>query len=71
MDSTKVGIYLNAKDAKVVRITSPYWIPEAPDWVLLTNEPNASLLSVRQTIKDENLMSDPSGVEWASIPVRE
>ena len=71
MDSTKVGIYLNAKDAKVVRITSPYWIPEAPDWVLLTNEPNASLLSVRQTIKDKNLMSDPSGVEWASIPVRE
>jgi hypothetical protein len=71
MDSSKVGIYLNAKDAKVVRVTSPYWIPEAPDWVLLTNEPNASLLSVRQTIKDKNLMSDPSGVEWASIQVRE
>ena len=71
MDSSKVGIYLNSNDAKVVRVTSPYWIPEAPDWVLLTNEPNASLLSVRQTIKDKNLMSDPSGVEWASIPVRE
>ena len=70
MDSTKVGIYLNANNAKVVRITSPYWIPEAPDWVLLTNEPNASLLSIRQAIKDKNLMSDPSGVEWASIPVR-
>ncbi len=71
MDSTKVGIYLNAKDAKVVRITSPYWIPEAPDWVLLTNEPNASLVSVRQTIKDKKLMSDPSGVAWGSMPVRE
>ncbi|MFH1140208.1 MAG: hypothetical protein V1724_00735 [Chloroflexota bacterium] len=71
MDSSKVGIYLNAKDAKVVRITSPYWIPEAPDWVLLTNEPNASLVSIRQTIKDKRLMRDSSGVAWGSMPVRE
>ena len=70
MDQTKVGIYLNAKEKKVVRITSPYWLPEAPDWVLITNEPNASLLSVRQTIKDKRLMADPSSVVWGSLPVR-
>ena len=71
MDSSKVGIYLNSNDAKVVRVTSPYWIPGAPDWVLLTNEPNASLVSVRQTITNKKLMSDPSGVVWGRIPVRE
>ncbi len=70
MDSSKVGIYLNAKDAKVVRITSPYWIPEAPAWVLLTSEPNASLLTVRQIIKDKKLMRDPAHVVWGSIPVK-
>ncbi|MEK7778028.1 MAG: hypothetical protein AAB303_05325 [Chloroflexota bacterium] len=71
MDSSKVGIYLNAKDAKVVRITSPYWIPEAPHWVLVTNEPNAGLVLIRQTIKDKKLMRDPAGVSWGSIPVRD
>ena len=71
MDQTKVSIYLNAKEKKVVRITSPYWLPEAPDWVLITNEPNASLLSVRQTIKEKRLMADPSGIVWGSLPVRQ
>ncbi len=71
MDSNKVGIYLNAKEKKVVRITSPYWIPEAPDWVLLTADANATMVSIRQTIKERKLMTDPSGVVWGSLPVRQ
>ena len=33
---SKFGIYLNASENQVVRINSPYWIPEEPDWVMLT-----------------------------------
>ena len=71
MEPSKIGIYLNAKESSVVRITSPYWIPEQPDWVLVTNDPNSTLLSVRDTIKEKGLMSDPSGVAWGSLPLRE
>ena len=71
MEPTKIGIYLNAKDGKVVRITSPYWIPDEPDWVLVTNEPNATLVSIRDMIKDKKMMSDPSGVVWGNMPLRD
>lgn len=71
MDPKKIGIYVNAKEGKVVRITSPYWLPEAPDWVLVTSDPNATLLAVRQVIKEKRLMRDPSGVVWGSLPLRE
>jgi hypothetical protein len=71
MDPSKIGIYLNAKEKKVVRITSPYWIPEDPDWVLLTNDPNATLVSIREIIKQKKLMRDPSPVAWGSLPLRE
>ena len=71
MDPTKIGIYLNATEGKVVRITSPYWIPEEPDWVQVTNEPNATLIATREMIKEKKLMSDPSGVVWGSLPLHE
>lgn len=71
MEQSKIGIYVNATDGKVVRITSPYWIPEEPDWRLVTNEPNATLLAVRDMIKEQKLMDDPSSVTWGSLPLRD
>jgi len=71
MEQSKIGIYVNANEGKVVRITSPYWLPEEPDWRLVTNEPNATLLAVRDMIKDQKLMNDPSSVTWGSLPLRD
>ncbi|MBI4312965.1 MAG: hypothetical protein HY681_14485 [Chloroflexi bacterium] len=71
MDPNKVGIYFSAKEKKVVRITSPYWLPEPPDWVLVTNQPNETLLKVRDIIKQQKLLSDPSAVTWGSMPIKE
>ena len=68
---SKFGIYLNPKEHKVVRINSPYWIPEEPDWVYLTHEVNATLLQIRQIAKEKNLIPDPDSIAWGSIPVRE
>ena len=71
MDPSKIGIYLNATDGKIVRITSPYWIPEEPDWVLVTNNPNATLVAARDIIKEKGLIADPSEVVWTRLPLKE
>ena len=70
MDRDKIGIYVNANEGTVVRITSPYWLPEEPDWKLVTGDPNATLIAVRQAIKDKGIMQDASDVVWTSIPDR-
>ena len=46
--ASQFGIYLNAAEHKVVRITSPYWLPEPPDWVYVTDEVNAILIAERK-----------------------
>ncbi|MFB3091988.1 MAG: hypothetical protein ACE1ZD_02180 [Dehalococcoidia bacterium] len=71
MDPSKIGIYVNASEGKIVRITSPYWIPEEPDWVLVTNNPNATLVAARDMIKEKGLIADPSEVVWTRLPLKE
>ena len=71
MDPSKIGIYLNATKGKIVRITSPYWIPEEPEWVLVTNNPNATLVAARDIIKEKGLIADPSEVVWTRLPLKE
>ncbi len=66
----KFGIYLNAKEKKVVRINSPYWFPPAPEWTMVTNEVNATLLKIRDLAAEKGLVSaaDKDSVQWTSIP---
>ena len=69
--ASKFGIYLNAKENQVVRINSPYWIPEEPDWVLLTNEVNATLLDIREMAKEKGLSDDSGSITWGIIPLND
>ena len=66
---SKFGIYLNSRDNQVVRINSPYWIPEEPDWVMLTAEVNATLLEIRAMAQEQGLVADSSGIMWGRIPL--
>ena len=68
---SKFGIYLNAAEGKVVRITSPYWFPEEPDWVYVTNEVNATLLQIRDLIGEKNLSHEADSVSWGRIPLKD
>ena len=68
---SKFGIYLNAAEGKVVRITSPYWFPEEPDWVYVTNEVNATLLQIRDLIGERNLSQEADSVSWGRIPLKD
>ena len=67
--ASKFGIYLNAKENQVVRINSPYWIPEEPDWVFLTSEVNATLLTIRELAQEQGLSSESSSITWGTIPL--
>ena len=69
--ASKFGIYLNSKENKVVRINSPYWIPEEPDWVFLTPEVNATLLQIRDMAKEQGHSSESVGITWGTIPLRD
>ncbi len=65
----KLGIYLNKKELKAVRISSPYWIPSGDDWVLLTPEVNTTILAVREMAREKNLAKEPEKIDWGQIPV--
>ena len=69
-EPSKFGIYFNDKENQVVRINSPYWIPDAPDWIFLTDEVNATLLQIRDLIKEKSLSAVADSVVWGSIPLQ-
>jgi len=67
---SKFGIYFNSAEGKVVRITSPYWFPEEPEWVHVTDEVNATLLLIRDLIKHRRLVDDDKSITWGRIPIK-
>ena len=71
MDPKKIGIYLNKRDGKLLRITSPYYIPEGADWTVVTRDPNAPLVSVREIIKKKKLLKEPEKAAWGRLPLKE
>ena len=69
--ASKFGIYLNPQENQVVRINSPYWIPEEPDWIFLTPEVNATLLNIREMAKEQGGSAEPDSITWGTIPLRD
>ncbi|MFQ5859963.1 MAG: hypothetical protein ACE5IG_00210 [Dehalococcoidia bacterium] len=69
--SSRFGIYLNLQRGEAVRINSPYWFPQGPDWVYLTPEVNATLLQIRELAKAKGLVPNPEAITWGSIPLRD
>ncbi len=67
--TTKFGIYLNPVEGRVVRINSPYWIPEEPDWVFLTPEVNVTLLRIRELALEQGVSPNPESITWGVIPL--
>ena len=51
MQAEKFGIYLNVKELKALRINSSYWMPSGDDWTFITPDVNATLLSIREVIR--------------------
>jgi hypothetical protein len=74
MQQEKFGIYLNVKEGKVMRISSPYWIPSGNEWVILTPDVNATLLEIRGLAEEKKVVSDPEKIiwgDWSQVPRRD
>lgn len=67
MQREEFGIYLNTKELKVVRINSPYWIPSGEEWTMITPEVNATLLNIREMVKQKGLGVEPDKIVWGSV----
>ena len=71
MSDNKFGIYFNADLGQIVRINSPYWIPEEPDWVFVTDRVNATLIEARTIIEEKKLFELIETIHWGSLLVSE
>ena len=74
MQQEKFGIYLNVKEGKVMRISSPYWIPSGDEWVILTPDINATLLEIRGLAKEKDVVNEPEKIiwgDWSQVPRRD
>ena len=74
MQQEKFGIYLNIKEGKAMRISSPYWIPSGDEWVLLTPEINATLMKIRELAREKDIINDPDRIiwgDWSKVPQRD
>jgi len=67
MEPEKFGIYLNVKQLKVVRINSSYWIPSGKEWVFITPEVNATLLNIRELVRQRKLVNQSDKIVWGGI----
>lgn len=65
MDKSNFGIYVNIKALTVVRINSPYWVPQSPDWIFLTPEVNMPLIRIRDLARTKNVCSQADAIDWA------
>ncbi len=61
------GIYVNREKNCAVRISSPYWIPEGPDWTLVTAETNATLTEIRRLAQEKDLVEKPEVLSWGDF----
>ena len=69
MANNKFGIYFNTSTGEILRINSPYWIPEAAEWLCLTDEVNTTLTEVRHIIESKNLFEDVGSIQWGTLPL--
>ena len=62
---------MDASRHVVVRITSPYWLPEEPEWVRVTEDPNTTLVKIREIVAERSLAERPKSIAWARLPSRD
>ena len=69
--AARFGVYLDPSRHVVVRISSPYWLPEKPEWVRVAEDPNTSLVRIREIVTQRSLAGRPESITWARLPSRE
>jgi len=58
------GIYLNTESNKVKRIGIGVRPPEGSGWVKVTDDPNATILAIREEAKEKSLSPKAEEIQW-------
>ena len=58
------GIYLNTESNKVKRIGIGVHPPEGSEWVKVTDDPNATILAIREEAKEKSLSPKAEEIQW-------
>ena len=58
------GIYLNTQSNLVKRIGIGVHPPEGPEWVKVSDDPNATIVAVREEAKAKNLSQKAGEIQW-------
>lgn len=58
------GIYLNTESNKVKRIGIGVHPPEGPEWAKVTDDPNATIIAIRQEAKEKSLSPKAEEIQW-------
>ena len=66
MQQNQFGIYLNKKNNRVMRISTPYWIPPSDEWVFLTPDVNTTILKIRELAQSKSITSEPDRICWGN-----
>jgi hypothetical protein len=64
MAEHKHGIYLNPQTNKVRRIGIGVRPPEGPEWIPVTDDPNATIVAIREQAKQQSLSQKPEEIQW-------
>ncbi|MBI4498523.1 MAG: hypothetical protein HY689_11555 [Chloroflexi bacterium] len=62
--SRREGIYLNRQSNQVRRVGIGVVPPAGDEWVQVTQDPNATLLTIRQLAQEQNLSSAAESIQW-------
>ena len=65
MANRKEGIYLNKGNKRVRRIGIGAIPPEGQEWVQLSDDPNLTLVSIREMAQKQGLASNTEEIVWA------
>lgn len=58
------GIYVNTKDYRVKRASTKFAVPQGEGWMLLTEEYNTGLATIRTMCAEKKLVDDPAKLQW-------
>lgn len=59
-----IGIYINPKTLQAFRASTTHAAPEAPDWILVSDDSMIGMARVREIVRERKLAENPEALQW-------
>ncbi|MBI4300427.1 MAG: hypothetical protein HY677_04765 [Chloroflexi bacterium] len=64
MSGSKLGVYVNKKTGKAMRVSAPPLAPPETEWVRLADDPNLGILAIRDLARSKGIVPTPDTIQW-------